>query len=218
MKIFLLSLFFVGSAITSLASVSFSETYQESVATYKFEGEVTREILPGGSFTLRAVVPLTADDMSIVLSRESNLKITIGGWSYEGVLGDDPKFVSGKSRSARIRLIAGEKTPAGFISIAVSPRAVTLSVSAKTGTNRNGDAFQISPLAESLATEETAKIKAADNVKMEFSSELAEGSAGADLPITGATRYSTKNFGSGENAEIFDLRSVVISGKGRIQR
>lgn len=218
MKIFLLPFFLLGSVISALASVTFSETYQESVATFKFEGEISREILPGGSFKLRAVVPLTADDMNIVLSRESNLRIMIGGWSYEGELGDDPKFVSGQSRSARIRLIAGEKTPAGLISIAVSARALTLSVSVKTGTNRNGDEFQASPLAESLAAEQTVRITTADNVRMELSCELAEGSASAELPIIGVKRYSVKKFGRGENAESYDLRSVVISGKGRILR
>jgi hypothetical protein len=206
------------SAVSAIASVSYSESYQEKVATVKFDGEISREVLPGGSFTVRSIVPLNPEDSDIILTRDSILKITIGNWSYEGVLGDDPKFVSGKSRSAKIRLLAGEKTVAGLVSIAVSLRAVTLSVSAKTGMNIKGEDFQASPAAESLAAEETRKITLADDIKISLSCELAEGSASAELPLTGTTRFSVKKFGKGENAEFYNLRSVKVSGKGQIQR
>jgi hypothetical protein len=181
--------------------------------TIRSEGETMRELVSAGKFSLRAKIPVLPADAVLVFNKETPVVVSIGEWRFEGVLGDDPKFVPEKSRSVRIPLSGG-----GSLAIAASPKAFTASISGKTGSNAKGDQFEVSPTAAGLYSEESKKISLADEIATDVTIQVGGVNAVARIPLTGKIRYSLKKIGRGDTAEEFGLNRVQVSGKGLVQR
>ena len=185
------------------ASVTFNDTYSD---------KLQREILSAGKFSLRAVIPLLESDSPLSFDRDTPVRISIGTWQYEGVLGDDPRFVPGRSRSARLPLAGGA------VSLAASRKGFTASITSKTGSSLKGDTFESSPAAAGQYSEETKKLTVADGVLVDVSIEVGGVKAVSQIPLSGSVRYALKKIGKGETAEEFGLCSVKIGGKSRTER
>jgi hypothetical protein len=201
----------------SWASATFNETYSERLVAIRMDGEVFREVLPGGSFTLRSRVSLTESDFSSAPSRETAVKITVGGWSFEGVLSDDPRYVPGKSRSARLPIVV-DGIRCGDVSIAVSRGVMTFSVKAKTGVSAKGQEFKDSPFASAQTSGESRKITLGEGLAVSCSISFFDINAAATIPVAGTERYSVRRVGRGDDAEEYELSAVRLRGSASMER
>jgi hypothetical protein len=201
----------------SWASGSFNETYSERLVAIRMDGEVSREVLAGGSFSLRAKVGLSESDFMIAPSGATPVKITVGGWTYEGVLSDDPRYVAEKSRSVRLPLVK-DGIRRGVVSLAVSRGVLTFSVSAKTGVNTKGQEFEASPFAAAQASEESRRIALGEGLAVPCSIAFAGINASANIPVAGTERYSVRKVGRGDEAEEYGLSAVRLRGSAMLER
>lgn len=199
-------------ALPARASVSFSDSYADRLARYSEEGEVFYDIISGGKFTARGKVMLAAEDSAITLDRDTPVSVSIGSWLFQGVLGDDPKFIPGRSKSVKIPLLGG------FLKLAISRGIFTWSVTAKTGFNAAGDDFETSPAAEALYAEESFPITPADDRVVSCNIAIASASATANIPLTGTVKYVIKTVGGGDFAEEFGLCTVKVKGTATLAR
>jgi len=202
---------------TPWASASFKETYSEKLVTIRLDGEVSREVLAGGSFSLRSKVGLSESDFTIAPTGETAVKITVGGWTYEGVLSDDPRYVAGKSRSVRLPLVQ-DGIRRGVVSIAVSRGVLTFSVSVKTGVNTKGQEFEVSPFAAAQASGESRRIALGEGLAVPCSISFAGINASANILVAGTERYSVRKVGRGDEAEEYGLSAVSLRGSAMLER
>lgn len=198
-------------------TVSFSETYADRIVATREDGIVSYNQIPTGSFSARGKLILNAEEANFTPAADTSLSISVGGFAFEATLGDDPRYVPGKSKSVRFPIEGG--------SVAVSwavgrsgAATVTWSVTAKTGNSPAGDEFQASPAAAELGDGENAVIKAADELEIPCQLRFATIPASASLVVTGAVRYSVKTIGRGDEATEYELKSCSIRASGVIQR
>jgi hypothetical protein len=213
MKTFLLTACtFLCAIAQGLASVTFSDDYADRLVRFTEEGESFYEVISGGKFTARGKMEILAADSSITLDRDTPVSVSIGSWNFDGVLGDDPKFVPGKSKSVNIPLLGGS------LKLAISRGMLTWSLTAKTGFSNAGDEFEVSPVAEALYAEESFPITPADDQVVECSFTIATASATANIPLTGSVKYVLKKVGSGDLADEYGLCTVKVKGLATLAR
>jgi hypothetical protein len=213
----LLGLLAIGSLLysptfaQSTGSASFSESYADKLISYKDEGETYYEQVSSGRFTTRGKATLEEPLDPSYLDEETPFSIQIGDWSYEGFLGDDPKFTSRK-KSASIKLDTG-----AILKIAFTTKSITWSVSGKTGYDFNGE-YETSPLASSYAgSDESYSIKKSDGETISCSASLGDGFVSGELPLSGRVKSTIKRIGSGDFEEEYPLSSVSLSASGKLE-
>jgi hypothetical protein len=183
------------------------------LVVFREEGGSFRDIVSGGKFTARGKVLVTEQDSSIDLGPDTAVTVEVGNWIFEGRLGDDPKFVEGRSKSVRFNLPGG-----GSLSLALSSKALTWSVTAQTGFDKDGQSLEVSPVAESLYAEESAPITPADAVFAGVTIAVDRATATAAVPLMGSVKHLVKNMGSGDAAEEFGLCTVKVKGLATLER
>lgn len=173
----------------SFSTASFSETFSERIVSSKSAEQTTRVVIGGGSFSLRAKLIAQPSDSAVEISNLTPVTISIGNWIFQGVLGDDPKFVLGKSRSVTFPLVV-EGVRCGVVSIAASRNALTYSVSAKTGTNNSGVDLEASPFAESQIQGQTRKIPLSNALSIPCSISFSGLGASGNITLVGSEKSS----------------------------
>ncbi|MEI7865953.1 MAG: fibronectin type III domain-containing protein, partial [Chthoniobacterales bacterium] len=206
-----LGIFSARASTTVLANpVSFREAYADRIVATPEEGAVSYDQIATGSFTARGKLILTAEDLDGI-NENTPISISVGGWSFEASLNDDPRYVPGK-QSARFLLDGGALTIAW--AAGRSSATVTWSVKAKTGSCPGGDELQESPVAAELGDGENAIITLDDQLKAVCEVNLAGISAYSEVPLSGAVRYNLKTAGTGDETAEFDLKSCTVLGSG----
>jgi|GEM_PF-4844534 len=201
------------AASAAFANVTFSETSAQRLVSTRMDGEVSSDVYSGGTFTARGKV-IVPDGLTITFSNESEITLTIGNWTFEGTMSDDPKFNPAKIKPLSFRLPGG-----GTLSFALSRGVLTWSVTAKTGSTNAGDELETSPVAEDnygSDPSESRAITAADEVTAQCVLAFDSLSAQAEVPLTGSVRVSLRKVGSGDLAEEYFLSSVRLKGTGNI--
>lgn len=201
----------------SFSSASYTETYSERLVSAKSGQQTIYEIIGGGSFSLRAKLIAQPSEPAVEINYLTPVTITLGNFVFQRVLGDDPKFVLGKSRSVSFPLVEGG-VRRGVVSIAASRNALTFSVSAKTGTNNSGVKLETSPFAESQIQGESRKISRSNALSIPCSISLSGLGASGNITLVGSEKFSVKKFGKGEEAEQFGLSSIKFSGTANLLR
>ena len=202
---------FLLAASAAFANITFSETSAQRVVSTSMDGEVIRETYAGGTFTARGKV-IIPDGLPITFSDESEITLTIGNWTFEGTMSDDPKFNPAKIKPITFRLPGG-----GTLRLALSRGVLTWSVTARTGSTNAGDELESSPVAEDNYGSEPSDsraIVAEDELAVPCSLTFDSLSASADVPLIGSIRVVLRKFGSGDMADEISLSSVRLKGAG----
>ena len=195
------------------ASVALVETYGDRIVTIREANMVTVKTVASGTFTARGKVDMIEQDFSVVLASNTRVALAIGQWSYEGVLGNDPKFVPNKSKSVTLNLPRG-----GTIRIAFTPKAVTWSVTAKTGETQSGGELETPAIAQQLYMDENTTITAADNRYADCSLTHGENTVSGLMAIAGTGRFGYKKARLGPTIQEYPVRTVRMTGKGTLGR
>lgn len=191
---------------------SFSESYADKLVTERIDGETYYEVYPTGRFTTRGSFKFPEPiDLSLI-DENTSFSMELGGWSYGGVFGDDPKFSTGK-KSVTIKLDSG-----AVVKIAFTAKAASWSVTARTGSDLNNE-YESSPAAGDYAgSDESYSIKKSDGATVSCTVGLGdEYFLSGELPLTGRVRATIKKVGSGDFVEEIPLSSVSLSATGILE-
>jgi len=193
-----------GASSAASDKVSFRENYKQNVRRVSVEGEVSYVEVASGSFTARGKIPVSASSAGITSGEDVPVDVSLGNWSYED------SFVPRTKRSRRFSLPGG-----GSLRLAWSGKALTWSVTGKTGYKADGESREQSPAAEEFVGE-SATIKIQDGFAVSCTLNFAEAVAEAEIPLTGSVRVRSKSFGKGEDKEEYDLSTVKLRGSARL--
>lgn len=206
-------LLLIASVTSVLASgtASFSDSYADQLITTRDEeGFVYYETYPTGSFSFRGRIPLTAP-LPATLNPETAVSLSLGAWSLEGTVAQS-NYKSGK-RAASFK----DADTGAVIKIAWTAKALTWSVTGRTGMKKNDDSLEESPAAAGYTDLDSGKISSEtqDPVSCELSfGELVYSGA---LPWKGSVKQRTKSYGRGDDANELNFSTISMKGTGAIQ-
>jgi hypothetical protein len=202
-----------GKASTTL---TFSENWADKVvclgSNHLFCGTYS-----GGKFTVKAVI--SSNDFGAVIdpsqfTGNTTFDITLGDYSFSDSLGDAPGYVAGVSTKAKF-LVAGDlcnehnnNCPTKVyetIMLTMTAREITVSISAKTGTDANGNTFESAIDADNFDGNDTGPVTDALSFEMDLGSLSVFSNI---LPVAGAV--ATKTIDQGEDQLV--LSNVKIKG------
>jgi hypothetical protein len=148
-----------GWAAKAPTVLTFSETYADKVACTgsNSQGDLDCEPYSEGKFTIKATI--TSNDFGVAIdpsqfNGDTTVDISLGEYSLSGTLGEDPTYVAGSTK-AKFEL-AGEVCSANdnnnglpcpskvyeTITLSMTTKEVTISISAETGADANGNQFE----------------------------------------------------------------------------
>jgi len=165
-----------------------------------------------GNFTMRGsfFTDVNLVEHEDLLTKETELDITVGDWNGSVHLGDDPHYRNGK-RNATIKLIdsnscKNKDVTHGTIKFSGSAHRVRITVSTKTGSTAC-DEYELSAIADDHAGE-TNSFSDTVPVSMDISNNVDELSTSTDVPVTG--RASIKDVT--KQGTPYELDTVKVHG------
>jgi hypothetical protein len=197
------------------ARVLITDAYAERLQRLTEEGEKYNIVTASGIFTSRGRAGSLAESAISKIGQNSVFDIRFGEWAFSGKLGSLP---TGR-KSAKFTLPGG-----GSVRLAWSKKAVTWSVTAKTGYNARGEERELSPVAASLSYNATYAIKKGD-IAAVYAVGLYEDAEGGptplviaegEMPLVGKAKHTAKKVGKGDNLEEFDLNRVSVKGSANL--
>ena len=203
--------------------LSFSETWADKVACTgsNSRGDLDCEPYSGGKFTVKAVI--TPNDFGAAIdpsqfNGDTTFDITVGDYSFSDTLSDAPGYVAGATKAKF--LLSGDLCSAKdntdslpcptkvyeTITLTMSTKGVTVSISAKTGSDANGNTFESAIDADSFDGNATGPVTDTLSFEMDLGSLSVSSSI---LPVVGtvATKTVTDKSGGSDT-----LSNVKIKG------
>jgi hypothetical protein len=211
-----------GKAPTAL---TFSETWADKVACTgsNSQGDLDCEPYSGGKFTVKAVI--TPNDFGAAIdpsqfNGDTTFDITVGNYSFSDTLSDAPGYVAGASKAKF--LLSGDLCSAKdntdslpcptkvyeTITLTMSTKGVTVSISAKTGSDANGNTFESAIDADSFDGNATGPV----TDTLSFEMDLGSLSVSSDiLPVTGAvvTKSVTDKSGNQDTLSNVNIKGTL---------
>ena len=92
-------------AAAAANTLKFTDTYVQKVLCSKVYGYC--DVFDGGKFTITAKISLAGIDLSKI-NRDTDFYIYVGRFDWYCELGEDPRFIPGKSKSFKIQVIPEE--------------------------------------------------------------------------------------------------------------
>jgi len=202
-------------------TATFSEKYADKLFTERYkEGPDTWTeywTYPTGSFSFSGNFFIAESPAAVDFNEDSAVAIQIGSWFYEGTLGDDDKYVAGKSSASFALVTEGwdkndnEKlVKVGKVSIKFTKKGIKITVSAKTG----GDPKYDAELAESpIASEFQGEIGLLNAVDLPIMIMIGEREFQGMLVLNGkgSCKIVTKKIDG--FPEEYELCTVTLKGK-----
>lgn len=195
----LMAIFLAGTTALGADTLTYSESYTESVK--KIEGEY--DVVGRSKTTIKGKVDLGAQGLTPSdVWYDTEWEIGLGNISLSGELGEDPKAMIGPDGGkAAFPILDDDDNVAGVLRLSWN-KAMILSfqiVNAKVGAladNYVGDDGGV------VETEVAEVI-------------LAEAGTEFEVRVTGTAKTTTKVVGKGDDAEEFDLSKVNLKGTGK---
>jgi hypothetical protein len=205
--------------------LTFSETYADKVAcTGDSSDGYDCEPYAVGKFTVKAVI--TTNDFGAAVdpsqfTGDTAFDITLGEYSYSGSLGGDPKYVAGVSKKATFQLSGdlcsasdinnGNDCPQKVyetITLSWTTKAVTVSISAETGADANGNDFESFIDADTFDGNGTGPVTGTISFEMDLGSLSVSSSI---VPVAGtvATKDVTDKSGDDDTLSNVKLRGTL---------
>jgi|GEM_PF-5849351 len=186
---------------------SYTDSYEEGIVTTVEEGESSSEVMPKDATSemkISAKLSMTGIDPA-ALDGTTSVEISVGSFSFSGMLMDDPAYYAGKT-SAQIRLVGpdyatGEDVNAGVVTLTWSGSALNLAVSARYRGGYSIDAANYEGADGEIAEEGSCSVRFADRILED-----------RIVYVTGSASVRTKTVGTGDSAEEFELSTVKTSG------
>lgn len=206
----LLLFVFLTSSLAS-GTASFSDSYIDKLsATRDEEGFVLYESYPTGSFSFRGRIPL-AEPLPTTLNPETPVSLSLGAWSVEGTVAQS-SYKAGK-RAASFK----DANTGAVIKLAWTTKALTWSVTGRTGMTKNGDSLEESPAAAGYTDLDTGQISSEDQDPISCELSFGDVVYSGALPWKGSVKQRTRTFGRGDDAEELNFSTISMKGSGPIQ-
>ena len=186
MRLSLLLLFVSFTSSLASGTASFSNSYADKLsATRDEEGFVLYEAYPTGSFSFRGRIPL-AEPLPSTLNPEASVSLSLGAWSVEGTLAQS-SYKAGK-RAASFK----DADTGAVIKIAWTTKALTWSVTGRTGMKKNGDSLEESPAAAGYTDLDPGKISSETQDPVSCELSFGELVYSGSLPWKGSVKQRTR--------------------------
>ncbi len=187
------------AAAKPLPVLTFSETWNDKVACTgsNSQGDLDCETYSLGKFTVKAV--LSTNDLGAAVDPNqfdgtTTFDITLGDYFFSDTLGDAPGYVAGASKATFLltnTLCTASDNNNSLpcpskvyetIALTITSNGITVSISAKTGTDANGNTFETPIDADSFDGDATGPVT--DTLSFEL--DLGDLTVFSDiLPVTG---------------------------------
>ena len=204
----------MASPVCAGDSLKLKEAHKHALKCTNQDGDSWCDMMAPGSISVKAKVFTDGSANPTNYNADTYVVLSVGDFYWEGYLGDDPKYVSGGSRAtfSLTHEVWNDKTGEskvvthGKISLGISSKGLTVSVSTKTGDvlvpyDDLGASSVIAPYHDddpdgSFTDLITASISVGDQ------------STSADVAIAGTVKHKT----AVKNGEPWDLVSIKLQG------
>jgi hypothetical protein len=210
------SVIFAATTGPSWGQLSFRENYADKIVSQRDFGDIYYDQIATGKFTARFKFQLPGP---LELRPDTNLDITIGGWSWGMELSELPRFVTGATK-IKISLLSADGKKSGQLSLAISRGFLTGAVTAKTGSTARYDVFEASPAAANF-TGTSGVIAGNESLDFSFTIEDSDSTLltamAEPLPLlTGVASIKTVTKGPRDYQDEFELSRIKVSAAGPI--
>ena len=185
--------------------LTFSETWTDKVACTgsNSQGDLACDTVSVGKLTLKAA--FSTNDLAAAVDptqfdQNTTFDISLGNYSFSDTLGDAPGYVAGASKATFLLtndLCTAADNNNGLpcpskvyetIALTITPKGLTVSITAKTGTDANGNTFETAIDADTFDGDATGPV----TDTLSFQMDLGDLTVFSDVvPVTGTIATKT---------------------------